>query len=101
MSLRLFWCLLSAGLIAVLCGCDQGASAQADEQKNPHFIVGKERVSARDYRGGIDAFERALEVNPRSGLAHFELGLLYELHNEVDENHLISAMYHYKRSLDL
>jgi LysM repeat protein len=92
---------MSAGLLAVLCGCDQRASGQADEQKNPHYIVGKERVSARDYRGAIDAFERALEVNPRSGLAHFELGWLYELHNEADENHLISAMYHYKRSLDL
>jgi LysM repeat protein len=101
MSLRLTWCLLSAGLFIILIGCDRGAGAATDEQKNPHFIVGRERITARDYRGAIDAFERALEVNPRSGLAHFELGLLYESHNEADENHLISAMYHYKRCLDL
>lgn len=102
MSLRLLWCLLCAGLLAAaaLCGCDQSSAIQADEQKNPHFIVGKERVAARDYRGAIEAFERALEVNPRSGLAHFELGLLYEQHDD-NENHLISAMYHYKRSLDI
>ena len=63
-------------------------------------MVGKERVSSRDFRGAIEAFERAIEVNPRSALAHFELGLLYEQHDDAD-NHLISAMYHYKKALDL
>jgi LysM repeat protein len=76
------------------------SETKADEQKNPHFMVGKERVSSRDFRGAIEAFERAIEVNPHSALAHFELGLLYEQHDDSD-NHLISAMYHYKKALDL
>ncbi len=100
MFCRLLWLLLSVCLFAPLCGCDQGAGSPTDEQREPHFLVGKERVSSRDYPGAIEAFERALEVNPRNAHAHFELGLLYEQHQD-GENHLISAMYHYKRALDL
>jgi LysM repeat protein len=100
MFFRLLWCLPCACLVLAFCGCDKVSETKADEQKNPHFIVGKERVSSRDYRGAIEAFERAIEVNPHSALAHFELGLLYEQHDDSD-NHLISAMYHYKKALDL
>ena len=31
-----------------------------------------------DYKGAIESFSKALEVNPRSAKAHFELGWLYE-----------------------
>jgi LysM repeat protein len=100
MFFRLLWCLPGACLVMAFGGCDKLNETKADEQKNPHFMVGKERVSSRDYPGAIEAFERAIEVNPRSALAHFELGLLYEQHDDSD-NHLISAMYHYKKALDL
>ncbi|HUR45288.1 MAG TPA: tetratricopeptide repeat protein [Candidatus Saccharimonadales bacterium] len=100
MSLRFLWCLVCAFVLLALSGCEKVAETKADEQKNPHFMVGKDRVASKDYSGAIEAFERAIEVNPRSALAHFELGLLYEQHDESD-NHLISAMYHYKKALDL
>ena len=100
MFFRLLWCLPSACLVLALSGCDKVSETKADEQKNPHFMVGKERVASRDFRGAIEAFERAIEVNPHSALAHFELGLLSEQHDDSD-NHLISAMYHYKKALDL
>lgn len=100
MSLRFLWCFACAILLLALSGCEKGPETKADEQKNPHFMVGKDRVASKDYPGAIEAFERAIEVNPHSALAHFELGLLYEQHDESD-NHLISAMYHYKKALDL
>ena len=94
-------CVLFAALIgAGLCGCYSTAEGQLDDQKNPYFMAAKDRVSARDYKGAIELFEKALEVNPRSALAHFELGVLYEQRDE-HENHFISAMYHYKRAIDL
>src|SRR5258708_35206933 len=108
-SLRLGWStmlgrlLCGAALLLVgggLCSCFDAVEGQVDEQKNPYFIHGRERATARDYKGAIDAFEKALEVNPHSALAHFELGVLYEQHDE-EEDHFISAVYHYKRALDL
>src|SRR3982751_5783708 len=75
-SLMLFrpWrALLIPLIVAVLCSCDIPKGAEADEQKNPHFIEGKERTKARDTKGAIEAFQRALDANPNSVLAHFEL----------------------------
>ena len=54
-------------------------------------------MSALDYKGAIDCFERAVEENPRSALAHFELGVLYDQH----ENDYAAALYHYNKALKL
>lgn len=83
------------------CGCFPPEQAKLDENRNPYFLEGKARVAARDYKGGIDAFEKALEVHPRSALAHFELGMLYEQHSEQTEKDYIEAMYHYQQVLKL
>lgn len=72
-----------------------------DEQKNPYFVAGKERAAARDFKGAIEAFEKALEANPRSALAHFELAVLYEQHGDRNQEDYISAMYHYNRVIKL
>ncbi len=88
-----------AALLAMslfLGGCFPTASTQ-DEEKNPYFVAGKDRAAARDYKGAIEAFEKALEVNPRSALAHYELGVLYEQH----ENDYPAAIYHYSKVLKL
>jgi len=82
-------------------GCYQGGEGQADEQKNPYFIAGKERLGGRDYKGAIDAFEKALETNPRSVLAHYELGMLYENHSDQKEEDFVAAMYHYNQVMKL
>jgi len=78
-------------------GCSPTAQTPVDEQKNPHYQAGKERTSALDYKGAIECFERALEDNPRSVLAHFELGVLFE----QKENDYAAALYHYNKALQL
>lgn len=68
-----------------------------DEQKEVHFIRGKQRASAMDYKGAIDSFEKALEANPRSASAHFELGWLCD-QKDADP---AAAIYHYQQYLRL
>jgi LysM repeat protein len=86
---------LCAGL--VLCGCQQTSSGVADEEKEPQFLIGRNQVNAMNFSGAIEAFERALEMNPRSSAAHFELGWLYA-EKQTDE---AAAIYHYQQYLKL
>jgi len=83
MSLTLGGCLPPAG--------------QSEEEKEPHFLAGKSHINQMDYRGAIECFEKALEVNPQSAAAHFELGCLYE----QKEAEPAAAIYHYERYLKL
>ena len=87
--------LLLCGL--ALSGCLPTGQSQMDEEKDPHFLAGKQRVNAMDYKGAIESFERALEVNPKSGSAHFELAWLFEK-TETDP---AAAVYHYNAYLKL
>jgi LysM repeat protein len=80
-----------------LSACAPSGSKPLDEEKEPHFLAGKSRVMARDYNGAIECFEKALQVNPQSSAAHFELAYLYE-NKEVDP---AAAIYHYKHYLQL
>lgn len=82
---------------ATLCGCFPAGPGQSGEEKEPHFQSGRARVNAMDYAGAIEAFEKALEVNPRSGAAHFELGWLFA---EKDPDPA-AAIYHYEQYLKL
>lgn len=96
MSFLIRWFMLVAlGLGAG--GCLPSSEGQSDEQKDPHFQTGKSRAMDRDFKGAIESFEKALEANPRSALAHFELGLLYE----QQENDFAAALYHYDRCVKL
>lgn len=87
---------LILALGAALAGCSP-APGQADEEREPHFLLGKSRVNAMDYTGAVEAFEQSLEVNPRSAAAHFELGWLYE--QKVPDP--AAAIYHYEQYLKL
>ena len=42
----------------------------------------------------IEAFEKALEVNPHSASAHFELAVLYD----QQKNDYAAALYHYEKA---
>jgi len=98
MSLTRIACAVLAVICsAVLCGCFPPGQNQQDEEKDPHFLAGRSRVVQMDYRGAIEAFAKALEVNPRSARAHFELGILYE---EKDPDPA-AAIYHYEQYLKL
>jgi LysM repeat protein len=93
---RFAFCALAVLLGAALGGCAPG-QGQADEEKEPHFVLGQSRVNAMDYPGAIEAFEESLEANPQSAAAHFELGWLYE-EKAADP---AAAIYHYERYLKL
>ena len=50
-----------------------------------------------DFKGAVESFEKAVEVNPKSAPAHFELGWLYD----QKESDPAAAIYHYERFLKL
>jgi LysM repeat protein len=87
--LLLSWCGLT--------GCLPSGTSTVDEEKEPHFLEGKSRVASMDFHGAIESYERALEVNPRSSAAHFELGLLYDQRDHDPA----AAIYHYSCYLKL
>lgn len=89
-ALVVLWC-------AALCGCAPAGSSQLDEEKEPHFLEGKSRVSSMDYKAAIESFEESLEVNPNSASAHFELACLLA-DKEPDP---AAAIYHYQSYLKL
>jgi LysM repeat protein len=95
---RVISCLGLSFLLALAAGgCLPSGTSTQDEQREPHFLTGKSRVNSMDYAGAVDAFEKAVEVNPRSASAHFELGLLYE-NNQQD---YAAAIYHFNKFLQL
>ncbi|HSY74753.1 MAG TPA: LysM peptidoglycan-binding domain-containing protein, partial [Dongiaceae bacterium] len=81
---------------AILCGCDPGQNS-LDDKKEPHYILGENRVNAMDYQGAVDAFEQSLEVNPHSAAAHFELACLFD--EKISDP--AAAIYHYQQYLKI
>src|ERR1019366_601257 len=91
---------LSAFAVAALLtvnGCSPSEQSQLDEEKEPHFVLGKSRVNSMDYSGAIEAFGESLEVNPRSAAAHFQLACLFDT-KAADP---AAAIYHYQEFLRL
>ena len=84
-----------AGLL--LCGCQPVGSGAIDEEKEPQFLIGRSRVNAMNFNGAIEAFEQALQMNPHSAAAHFELGWLCA-EKAADP---AAAIYHYQKYLQL
>ena len=78
-------------------GCFLDSDTLVDEKKEPHFVAGQGQVNSMDYSGAVESFEKALEVNPHSAAAHFELGLLLE----VRKSDFAGAIYHYEHFLKL
>ncbi|MFO1499077.1 MAG: LysM peptidoglycan-binding domain-containing protein [Verrucomicrobiota bacterium] len=89
--------LTLAALAMGLSGCFPVGSSPADEEKDPHYLAGKNRLSAMDYDGAIAAFENALISNPKSAAAHLELGFLYE----EKKNNYATAIHHFEKHLEL
>jgi LysM repeat protein len=88
--------LAAMGLIAVN-GCSPADQSQADEEKEPHFVLGLSRFNGFDYDGAIEAFQGSLEVNPRSAQAHYQLAQIYD--NKRPDP--AAAIYHYQEYLRL
>ena len=82
---------------AALCGCFPSGQSRQDEEKESNFLAGRARVNSMDYERAVESFEKALEVNPHSASAHFELGWLYA----EKESDSAAAIYHYDQYLKL
>ena len=87
--------LLAAALLAAGAGCSPMDQGSMDEEKEPHYVLGKSRVNAMNYTGAIEAFEESLEANPHSAQAHYQLAMLYE----NQESDPAAAIYHYQQYL--
>lgn len=85
-------CLL-AGLM-LFSGCVPESSSQ-DEERDAHFLAGRQRLLNRDVDGAIAEFEQALQLNPKHSLAHFELAVVYKTLKNDDA----SAIYHYQKCI--
>jgi LysM repeat protein len=100
-GMKLVVWLARAALAVLVCasanGCLPTGSGQLEEEKESHFLAGRSCLNSMDYKGAVEAFEKALEVNPRSASAHFELACLFD-QKESDPS---AAVYHYKKFLKL
>ncbi|MGC8829712.1 MAG: LysM peptidoglycan-binding domain-containing protein [Verrucomicrobiia bacterium] len=92
--------ILTIVVVVVLSGCYPSEYDQLNEQRDPHFLAGKAYLNTFNYRAAAEEFEKALESNPRSASAHFELGLLYEQKLAI-ENAPAIAIYHFDKFLQL
>jgi LysM repeat protein len=86
---------LLAAALWVAAGCSPVDQSPMDEEKEPHYVLGKSRVNAFNYTGAIEAFEESLETNPHSAQAHYQLAMLYE----NQESDPAAAIYHYQQYL--
>jgi LysM repeat protein len=88
-------------LIFVFCCCLSGclpmSDAPADDEKDPNFIEGRNHYNMMDWKGAVEAYERAVQANPRNAQAHFELGVLYQ--ERIKDP--VSAAFHYQKHLEL
>ncbi len=95
-----FWhrtvsCACAAVLGGALGGCEPPGQGAADDEKEPHYVLGQNRVNAMDFQGAVEAFEESLEANPHSAAAHFQLAMLYD----EKEANPAAAIYHYQQYL--
>ncbi|MEJ0088522.1 MAG: LysM peptidoglycan-binding domain-containing protein [Limisphaerales bacterium] len=90
-------CAASVGLLAA--GCEPSAQSAADDEKEPHYVLGQNRVNAMDFSGAVEAFEASLEANPHSAKAHFQLAMLYENEKQINPSDPAAAIYHYQQYL--
>ena len=69
---------------------------QTQEDKEPHYLNGRRLVQQMDYDGALKAFHKALEANPRSSVAHYEIGLIHLKHRPDPA----ACIYHLQRYLE-
>jgi len=89
--------LLLAALCLGIAGCNPSGGGALGEEREPHFLSGRRRSEQADYAGAAESFEQALQNNPDSGAAHFELGLIF--YDKLNDP--AAAIYHFQRFLKL
>jgi LysM repeat protein len=94
---KLNFFLSALALLFAASGCMPSDSSALDDEKEPHYVLGKSRVNAMDYAGAVEAFTESLEANPRSAAAHFQLACLFD----TKASEPAAAIYHYEEFLRL
>jgi len=61
------------------------AAAEAPNDSNAHYLLGRTRFNENDYRGAISSFERALALHPKYVEAENNIGLAWRELNETDK----------------
>ncbi len=84
-----------AALLLCATGCQRDSAAREARERN--LRRAKAAVQAQDISAAIHWGERAVARRPNSGLAHRELGLLYDNWQQD----YVRALYHYQRYLEL
>ncbi len=74
-----------------------GSVSDADAEQEVNSQRARRLCEQQDFPGAAEFYKKALLVNPEFANAHLELGLLYE--NRLADP--ISAIYHYRRFLEL
>lgn len=93
-----FRVLLMLALVSmVVAGCSPDAFLVTDEDRERNFLRAKDAERLRDYEAAAEFYERALEKNPRSSVAHLGYATLCE----AQLRRYAEAVYHYQRYLRL
>ncbi len=87
------------GAMLIFCvACERsGTVSDADAEQEVNYQRARRLCEQQDFPGAAEFYNKALLVNPEFANAHLELGLLYE--NRLADP--ISAIYHYRRFLEL
>jgi tetratricopeptide (TPR) repeat protein len=81
-----------------LVGCEHAGSVSgADAEQEANYQRARRLCEQQDFSAAAEFYKKALVANPEFANAHLELGLLYE--NRLADP--ISAIYHYRRFLEL
>lgn len=59
--------------------------AEAPNDANAHYLLGRTKFNENDYRGAIASFERALALHPKDVEAENNIGLAWRELNELDK----------------
>jgi tetratricopeptide (TPR) repeat protein len=85
-------------VLALGFGCGRSKTAgDAEAEREANYRRARSLYEQRDFRAAAEFYEKALQVNPGFAKAHLELGLLCD--DKLGDP--ISAIYHYRRYLEL
>jgi tetratricopeptide (TPR) repeat protein len=87
-----------AAMLIFLVACERsGPISDAEAEQEANYQRARRLCEQQDFSGAAEFYNKALLTNPEFANAHLELGLLYE--NRLADP--ISAVYHYRRFLEL
>ena len=86
------WAVLLV-LLAMLSGCDRSPFDRTEQSMDQ----GEQKQAARDYRGAINSYERALDGTEKTSDAHFRMAIIYA----EKLNDPVSAVHHFRRYMEI